>query len=65
MGEGDEAFEQIASALELAQETDHQQALPDILVEYARVTLAPSGHRGSLWSLESGSSYRPKGWHVS
>ena len=39
MGEVNEAFEHIASALKLAQEIDHQQAMPNILVEYARVAL--------------------------
>ena len=39
-GEVAEASEQIALALELARNIDHQQALPDILVEYARVALS-------------------------
>ncbi len=51
MGEVDEAFEHIASALELAQEIDHLQAMPNILVEYARVALSRQDVKGAVGSL--------------
>ena len=61
MGEVDEAFEHIASALELAQEIDHLQAMPNILVEYARVALSRQDVKATAGSLSRALSTAQQG----
>ena len=60
-GEVDEAFGQVASALELAQELDHQQAMPNILVEHARVALARQDVEAASEHLSQALSTAKKG----
>ncbi len=50
-GDIDEAYEQIASALELARHIDDQQGLLYLLVEYARIELTRGEREGALKRL--------------
>ena len=60
-GDSGGAYEQIALALEQAQQIDHQQVMPDILVEYARIHLACSEHDKALTYLDRALAITSKG----
>ena len=60
-GDRDGAHEQIALALEQAQQLDHQQVMPEILAEYARITLANQDAESALRQLNQALAIAEKG----